>query len=84
MRMVVLIGAAVMAVTSLVASGALAGVVSRAECGDRIVKKPLVPARPGCQYKTCRITYTREHDNKGGLLPRAPRLPGGLQQALGW
>jgi hypothetical protein len=65
MRMVVLIGAAVIAAAAFAASGALAGVVSRAECGDRIVKKPLVPARPGCQYKTCRITYTREHDNKG-------------------
>jgi hypothetical protein len=66
MRMVVLIGAALITAAALAASGALASVVSRAECGDRIVKKPLVPARPGCQYKTCRISYTREHDKKGG------------------
>jgi hypothetical protein len=65
MRMVVLIGAALITVAALGASGALASAVGRAECGDRIVKKPSVPPRPGCQYKTCRITWTLEHDKQG-------------------
>jgi len=63
MRMVLLIGALILA-----ASATPAGAVSRAECGGRIVTKPdTAPVKPGCYRKACQITLTLEHDAKGAF-----------------
>lgn len=60
MRIILLLGALIIAAAVMPASA-----VTRAECGNRIVKKIPAPPRPGCYHKTCRITLTLEHDAKG-------------------
>jgi hypothetical protein len=60
MRTVLLLGVLIVAISVMPASA-----VTRAECGNRIVKKSPKPPKAGCYLKACQITLALEHDAKG-------------------